>query len=165
MNDYKNYFDNPKLKPKFDETYFQNVMRDFIKKVQKLHLKIDEYFSHLIQYNVNANDVVISRPNFIKYMQREKLNYSAEELDRIFDYIDTKKDNVIDREEFDAKLNYVNEPLTILQDIIRRYKLDIEDLAHRMNININKNEKYDFETFKNKLKKLDYTFLFKTFLR
>ena len=158
MNDYKNYFDNPKLKPKFDETYFQNVMRDFIKKVQKLHLKIDEYFSHLIQYNVNANDVVISRPNFIKYMQREKLNYSAEELDRIFDYIDTKKDNVIDREEFDAKLNYVNEPLTILQDIIRRYKLDIEDLAHRMNININKNEKYDFETFKNKLKKLDYTF-------
>ena len=157
MNDYKNYFDNPKLKPAFDETYFQNAMRNINHNIERLHLKIDEYFSHLIQYNLSTKDNVITRPNFIKYMQRERLNYSAEELDKIFDYIDSKKDNIIDREEFCSKLNFVNQPLTILQDIIKRYKLDIEDLAHRMNISMTKNEKLDFNAFRNKIKKLDYT--------
>ncbi len=158
MNDYIKYFDNPQLKPQYDETFFKNAMREINNIISKSFLKIDEYFSHLIQYNVSTQDVVISRMNFIKYMQREGLKYSAEELDKIFDYIDIKKDNVIDRNEFISRLNFVNQPLIIIQDVIRKYKLDIEDIAHRLKINILKNEKYDFNTFKTKMKLLDYTF-------
>ena len=83
MNDYIKDFDNPQLKPQYGETFFKNRMREINNYISKSILTIDEYFSHLIQYNVSTQDVLISRRNFIKYMQREGLKYSTEELDNI----------------------------------------------------------------------------------
>ena len=36
--------------------------------------------------------------------------------------------------------------------------MDIEDLAHHMNIPINELMEYDFDTFKEMIKKLNYTY-------
>ena len=91
-------------------------------------------------------------------MQKEKLGFSAEQLDNLFKWIDTKKDNVIDREEFINKFNHALKPLTQIQGIIHDNKLDIEDLAHHMNVPISELVEYNFETFKEKIKALNYTY-------
>ena len=65
-----------------------------------------------------------------------------------FLWIDTQKDNLLDIDEFVSKYNFTINPLSVFQDIIYCNKLDIEDLAHRMNININEFHKYNYEVIK-----------------
>ena len=48
--------------------------------------------------------------------------------------------------------------MTDLQNIIHDNKLDIEDLANHMGFFISEIVEYDFETFKEKLKTLNYTY-------
>ena len=160
MNDYINYFDNPETRITFDEIYFLNMMKKIIKTISDHQFKVEEYFDHLLLNNVSTLDKVITTLNWIKYLQKEKLGFSAEELDKFFYWIDTKKDGVIDKEEFVNKFNHTLKPLTLIQDIIHTNKLDIEDLAHHMKININTAdlENYDFEAFKKKVKHLNYTY-------
>jgi len=86
------------------------------------------------------------------------MKFSAEELDNLFKWVDTKNDGVVDREEFLSKFEYTLKPLTNIKEVIRENKLDIEDLAHRMKISPDELEEYDYETFRKKLKLLDYTF-------
>ena len=160
MNDYINYFDNPETKITFDETYYLNMMKKIIKKISDNQYKVDEYFEHLLLNNVSTLDKVITRLNWIKYLQKEKLGFSAEELDNLFNWIDTKEDGVIDREEFKNKFNHTLKPLTDIQDIIYTNKLDIEDLAHHMRINMStaELENFNYEAFRKKIKLLNYTY-------
>ena len=160
MNDYINYFDNPETRITFDETYYLNMMKKIIKTISDNQYKVDEYFEHLLLNNISSLDKVITRLNWIKYMQKEKLGFSAEELDKLFYWIDTKKDGVIDKEEFVNKYNHTLKPVTVIQDLIHTNKLDIEDLAHHMKINIStaELENYNFEDFKKKVKLLNYTY-------
>ncbi len=157
MNDYINYFENPNDKIIFDETYFLKMMKLIINLVNNMHFKVEEYFDHLISNNISTEEKVLTRLNWIKYIQNDQLPFSAEELDNLFNWIDTKKDNVIDIDEFVKCYNYCLKPLTLLKGLINTNKLDIEDLAHRMKININELENYDIYTFVEKIKKLDYT--------
>ena len=155
MEDYKIYIENAKTE--YDSNFESTAMKAISALVEKKHLKTDEYFDHLLTYNVSTKNKVLSRPDFISIMQKEHYNYSAEDIDYIFSYIDYKKDNVIDREEFVSKVSYESLPLTVIQDVIKKNNLDIEDLAHRMNINKAINEKLTFDEFKSKIKMLDYT--------
>ena len=86
------------------------------------------------------------------------MKYSAEEVDHIFNVIDSKGDGVIDREEFVKAVTKVYRPLSQIQDIIKRNRLDIEDICFRIEIDMNRNEVLDYIAFKGKMKKLDYTF-------
>ena len=158
MDDYIQYFDNPEVKIEYDENYFLNMMKKIFDLMNKKQFNADEFFDHLLLNNVSTLDKVITPLNWIKYIQKEKLDFSAEELDNLFKWIDTKKDNVIDREEFINKFRHTFKPLTQVQCIIYDDKLDIEDLAHHMDISMSELEKYDFETFKEKMKKLNYTY-------
>ena len=157
VNDYINYFDNPNDKITFDEPYLLKMMKIIIGLINNLSLKVEEYFDHLISNNTSTEEKTLTKLNWIKYIQNDHLPFSAEELDHLFNWIDTKKDNILDLEEFVNCYNYCLKPLTILKDIIHNNKLDIEDLAHRMKINMNELEKYDYYTFAQKIKKLDYT--------
>ena len=158
MDDYIKYFENPETKIKFDEPYFLGMMQKIINLISRKHFKAGEFFDYLVLNNVSTLDKLITRLNWIKYLQKENLGFSAEELDNLFRWIDTKKDNVIDREEFINKYNHTLKPLTQIQCIINDDKLDIEDLAHHMNVPISELVDYDFETFKEKIKKLNYTY-------
>ena len=66
-NDYIKYFENPETK----------------------------FFDNLVLNNYSTYDKVITRLNWIKYLQKENLGFSAEQLDNLFKWIDTKKDGVI----------------------------------------------------------------------
>ena len=158
MDDYIKYFENPETKIVYDEPYYLSMMQKVINLISKKHFQAGEFFDYLVLNNVSSLDKLITRMNWIRYMQKEKLGFSAEELDNLFRWIDTKKDNVIDREEFINKYNHALKPLTQMQGIIHDNKLDIEDLAHHMNIPISELVDYDFATFKEKIRKLNYTY-------
>ena len=158
MDDYIRYFENPETKIKFDEPYYLSMMQKIIDKISRKQFNVGEFFDYLVLNNVSSLDKLITRLNWIKYMQKENLGFSAEELDNLFRWIDTKKDGVIDREEFINKYNHTLKPLTQVQCIINDNKLDIEDLAHHMNVPISELVEYDFETFRQKIKTLNYTY-------
>ena len=155
IDDYFLYFENDKKI--LNEEYYIQLMKVIITEVNNKHLTSDEYFNHLLSYNISTKDKYITRINWIKYLKKERINFSAKDSDNLFLWIDTKKDNLIDIDEFVSKCNYTTKPLTVFQDIIYCNKLDIEDLAHRMNINTKELENYDYETFKAKIKKVEYT--------
>ena len=167
IDDYFLFFENDKKV--LNEQYYINLMKEIINIINNKHLTPDEYFNHLLSYNISTKDKYITRINWIKYLQKESINFSAKDLNNLFLWIDSKKDNLLDIEEFVSKYNFTIKPLTVLQDIISCNKLDIEDLAHKMNISVNELENYDYETFKAKIKKVDYTlseeFIFKKMIK
>ena len=165
IDDYKEYFvSKNNNKNKYDEHYFINMMKKIILKISEKFMNPSEYFDRLLSYNVSTQDKVISRINWIKYLQLEKFDFNAEELDHLFNWIDTKKDNVIDIDEFTNKYQHTIKPLSIMKNIIYNNKLDIEDLAHRMQINVEEIKKFDYASFLDHVKRLDYT-LPETFIR
>ena len=160
MNDFIKYFDDPDSKIIYDEPYYQKMMKKIIKKMQERKFKAEEYFDHLLTNNESTKDKVITRLNWIKYLQKEKIEFTAEETDKLFDWIDIKKDRVIGKEEFLFRYQHTLKPLTQIQEIILNNKLDIEDLAHHMNLKQSNSdqENMDYKTFRNKIKSLNYTY-------
>ena len=160
LNDYNLHFaTNPN---KVDTAFEKHAMLTIAKEAEKRRLTLEQYFDALLKYNINTNNKVISRCDFISIMHKEKFKFSAEDLDYIFTYIDTKKDNVIDKEEFMNKVGHELLPLSKVQAIIKSRNIDIEDIAHRMDINIAttayaQGEKYNYATFKHKIRKFDNT--------
>ena len=126
--------------------------------ISERNLKPEEYFDFLISKNKSTKDKVLTRLNWINYLQSENMKFTAEELDKFFNWVDTKHDGVIDRAEFLGRFEYRNKPLTSIKNIVLENKLDIEDLAHRMNLGINDLFQLDFDNFKKKIKMLDYTY-------
>ena len=158
IDDYNEYFVSKKTNLNtYDEQYLLNMMKKIILKMNDKFMNPSEYFDHLLSNNINTQLRVLSRLNWIKYMLLEKYVFHAEDLDHLFNWIDTKKDNVIDIDEFTNKCQYALKPLNIMRNIIHNNKLDIEDLAHRMKIDVSEIKKFDYETFLNHVKRLDYT--------
>ena len=157
-DDYKEFFVTKNVNPdKYNEQYFINMMKIIILKISENFLNPSEYFDRLLSYNINTKLKVISRLNWIKYMQLEKFEFHAEDLDQLFNWIDIKKDNVIDLDEFTERYQYTIKPLSIMKNIIHNNKLDIEDLAHRMKIDTEEIKNYDYSTFLEHVKRIDHT--------
>ena len=160
MDDFIKYFDDPDSKIIYDEPYYQKMMKKIIQRIYDRKFKAEEYFDHLVINNESTKDKVITRLNWIKYLQKENIDFTAKEIDKLFDWIDIKKDGVIDKEEFLFRYEHAIKPLSQIQDIILTNRLDIEDLAHHMNINKSNAEKenMDFKIFRKKIKTLNYTY-------
>ena len=156
--DYLNYFENPENKITFNEPHFLEMMQKLQNIISQRNLKPEEYFNLLLSKNKNTNDKVLTKINWINYLQSENMKSTAEELDKFFSWIDTKNDGVIDRDEFLGRFEYRNKPLTTIKKIVLENKLDIEDLAQRMGISVEELSKLDFEEFQKKIKMLDYTY-------
>ena len=158
IDDYNTYFIEDQRA--MDDLFDDNAIREIIKRIEGRQMKIDEYFSHLLSYNNITTVNNISRYEFHKICLIEKYPYSAEEIDHIFDMIDLKHDNYIDRGEFNTVITKVMRPLYQIQDTIRRNRLDIEDVAFRLELTKNRNQVLNFTQFEEKMKKLDYTFTY-----
>ena len=157
INDYNLYFSPKQLT--FDSAFESNAMVSIGKEIEKRQLKLEQFFDCLCKYNINTTNKLISRSDFIAIMQKEKFNFTAAELDYIFTYMDIKKDNMLDKDEFITKVGHEQLPLSKMQCIIKQHKLDIEDLAHRMEIDVNNAtyEKYTYDTFACKIRKIENT--------
>ena len=155
-DDYKKYFvDDQRL---MDDKFDENAIKEILNKIESNKMKIDEYYSHLLSYNNIQTVNNISRYDFHKICLIEKYPYSASEIDHIFDMIDLKKDNYIDRKEFNTVISKISYPLYQVQNTIRQNRLDIDDIAFRLDMDKNINKKLNFTQFEEKMKKIDYTF-------
>jgi phosphotransferase system IIB component len=149
-----------------DDDFEVKVTRAVNEKISKSGLKANEYFDLLLSYKHNRSENRLNRFEFHKAMNFEKYGYTAEELDFIFYFFDKKRDEMLDREEFNTTLKKVHKALFQVQDVIKTNSLEIEDLMHRMHIDSGKNERLDFYKFKAskfiltflELKLLDSTF-------
>ena len=162
LDDYFKYFENDKKE--LNEYYYIEKMKIIIKEINNKHLTSIEYFNHLLSYNLSTKDKFITRINWIKYLQKENINLSAKDCDNLFKWIDTKKDELIDMDEFVSKCNFTTKSLTVFKDIIYNNKLDIEDLAHKMDMKANEMKQLNYEEFRDKIKQIDKT-LSDTFIR
>lgn len=156
IEDYNKYFIEDQRA--MDDLFDENAIREILKRIENRQMKIDEYFSHLLSYNNVSTVNNISRYEFHRICLIEKYPYSAVEVDHIFDMIDLKHDNVIDRGEFNTVIHKVLHPLYQIQNTIRRNRLDIDDIAFRLELDKNYNQILNFTQFEEKMKKLDYTF-------
>jgi Ca2+-binding EF-hand superfamily protein len=157
VDDYEQHFIAERTN-EFDEEFSIKVTRAVNDKISKSGLKPNEYFDLLLSYKHNRSENRLNRVEFHKAMTIEKFGYTAEELDYIFDMFDKKKDEQLDRDEFNTTLKKVHQALFQVQDVIKKNALEIEDLMHRMHIDAAKNERLDFYKFKAKIKLLDSTF-------
>lgn len=157
LDDYIKYFEENK-KNNLDEHFEIKAIKQINDRIHRNSLKHDEYFNHLLSYKKNMSDNTLNRIDFHKALTAENFPFSAEEIDYLFKSFDKKKDNLIDREEFNTTLFKVYKALYRIQDIIKKNNLEIEDLLYRMGIEANKKEKFDFFKFKAKMKLLDSTY-------
>ena len=126
--------------------------------IKKKKINASKYFDHLLSYNYLRKFNHLPKKDFILALQQEPFNYNEAQALYIFERMDLNKDGIIDRDEFKKCVVQDHNSLNQMQDIVKRLKLDIEDLAYRLDINPEKNEKLTFYPIKNKLRKFDFTF-------
>ena len=108
-------------------------------KIYEYQYKIDlisEYFDVLLSYNIFRLDNVISPEEFEKVLCLEKFNFTKNEINLLFSFVDNKKDGLIDRIEFIEAIKNVPYPLSIIQNYILENNLSIIDLAYKMEIDL-----------------------------
>ena len=88
-NDYYNYFENPDMVINFNEPHFLNMMQKLQNIISQRNLKPEEYYDFLISKNKSSKDIVLTRLNWINYLQAENMKCTAEELDKFFNWVDT----------------------------------------------------------------------------
>ena len=97
---------------------------------------ISEYFDHLLSYNICRRENIIYPDEFERLLQLERFPFTIPEINKIFKFIDTKKDDIIDRIEFINSIKNVPHPISTLINYMRNNKLTIIDLAYKMDIDI-----------------------------
>ena len=119
-----------------------------LEKIRQRNITPDEYFDILLSYKTQKHGNFLYKSEFMKALQIENYNFTLQELSTLFHYFDIKKDDTIDKDEWNTKLKTPSDPLLRIQEIIKKNNLDIEDILNRMQIDPNKNESLDYTTFK-----------------
>ena len=108
-------------------------------RIFKNSLSIDNislYFDHLLAYNICRKENIIYPDELERLLQLEKYPFTIPEINKIFNYIDTKKDGFIDRIEFINSIRNVPHPISTLINYMKSNKLSIIDLAYKMDLDI-----------------------------
>jgi len=149
LEEFRKYFVESKLNELNDDFVYKAIAL-INSKIKKLYMKDNEYYDHLLLKKPNRSDNTLTKPDLQKFFNSE-FNFNSEEIDFLFRRMDFKKDGVIDREEFLKFANLVNDALFKIKDVIKKEKLDIEELMYKMNIdrkNKKESKRFDLITFK-----------------
>ena len=139
------------------------IMKDRIFERGKEIDEINRYFDHLLSYNICRRANIIYPDELERLLQLEEYDFTPEEINLIFNYIDSKKDGIIDRTEFINTFKIIPQPVSTIYDYIWKNNLSLIDLAYKMGIdlyNINDYEKIsknliDRLNFRVKIKRLN----------
>ena len=101
-----------------------------------MELTTDKYFDHLLSYNICRKANVIYKDELERLFQLEKYNFAINEIRQIFNFMDFKKDNYIDRQEWNKTLNSVPYPLTTYHNFIKSKKMTIEDACYKLGFDL-----------------------------
>ena len=138
-----------------NEKFFNETVKKIKEHIKQKKMTVNKYYDHLLSYNFVRTFNHLPRKDFILALQQEPFNFNEIQSNYIFDKMDLNKDNIVDRNEFKKIITQEYNVLIKMQDIIKKMKLDIETVAYRLDIDLNKNEKLSFYPFKNKMRKFD----------
>ena len=156
-----------------DENYENNFIINAIKIIKSRIFKnseqldeINKYFEHLLSYNICRKDNVLYPDELERLFQLEEYDFNPNEINLIFNYIDSKRDGYIDRQEFISAFKEIPYPIMIIQDFIKKNNYSVGDIAYKVGIdlfNINNYEEIansliDRNDFRVKLKSLNEEF-------
>ena len=155
-----NYKSNPETDIK--------VIKQIRDRIYTYSIELDEisrYFDHLLSYNICRKENVFFPDEFERLMQLEKYDFTMSEIYSAFNYLDTKKDGVLDRLEFIQILKNVPHPISTILNYIKNNRLTIDDIAYKMGYDIYNvpledtlNIKMDRLSFQTKMKMLNPKF-------
>ena len=140
-----------------------NAVKIILSKIYSMNMDLEKYFDHLLSYNMFRDKNIISKDEFQRIFQLEKYDFTIQEINSIFKFLDYKNDNILDRQEFVKTLKNIPFPITIYHNFIKNTKLSIEEACYKMNIDLysgklNMNDKLDRQKFNLKVKNLSDTF-------
>ena len=98
--------------------------------------EISRYFDHLLSYNICRKENVIFPDEFERLLILEKYDFPTAAMYSAFNYLDTKKDGIMDRLEFIQILKNAPHPISTILNYIRNNKLTIDDIAYKMGFDI-----------------------------
>ena len=121
-----------------DDQYNFNIkaINIILNKIHSMELTTDKYFEHLLAYNICRKANVIYLDELERLFQLENYDFTINEIRQIFNFMDYKKDNIIDRQEFNKTLNSVPYPLTTYHNFIKSKKITIEDACYKLGIDL-----------------------------
>ena len=162
-NDFISYYNNPiyadkNVNTNLTERFFQQSCERILNYIQTLHMNTNQYFNRLLSYNYLRAENTMGMQDFILAILQEPYNpqFSEKQLEFIFNKMDTNKDGRLDRKEFKYAVTKENNALLKMQDIVKKLRLTEEDLAYRLELEKNVEDKYlNFYQFKAKMKKMD----------
>ena len=149
-----------------DEFNFSiDSVKIILNKIYANQMDPDQYFDHLLTYNMVREKNIIHKDEFERVFQLEKFDFSVPELNSLFKFFDFKNDGIIDRQEFVRTLKNIPYPITTFHNFIKNTKLSIEEACYKMGIDLFsgrvENElknKVNRQSFNLKVKNLSNTF-------
>ena len=117
--------------------------------------EINRYFDHLLSYNICRRDNIIYPDELERLLQLEQYDFTPEEINMIFNYMDTKRDGFIDRIEFINAFRVIPHPVATIYDYIKKNNLSIGDIAYKMGIDLYNINEYE-DISKNLIDRLNF---------
>ena len=152
----KNQLDN------HDDNYENNFIIKAIKIIKNRIFQkseaideINKYFEHLLSYNICRKENIIFPDEFQRLLQLEEYDFTPEEIYLIFNYLDSKKDGYIDRQEFISAFKEIPYPVTMLQEFIKKNNFSVGDIAYKVGIDLFNINNYE-EISKNLIDRMDF---------
>lgn len=132
------------------------VAKEYMHIPKKINKNPYQYFDFLLSYNYLRRENTMGLQDFVLAILQEPYDpqFTEEQLVFIFNKMDTNKDGRLDRKEFRYAITKENNALIKMQDIVKNLRLNIDDLAYRLEIGKDpENQNWNFYQFKTKLKK------------
>jgi len=162
-NEFISYYSNPvyvdkNVNTNLTQRFFEQSCERILKHTQDLRMTPYQYFNRLLSYNYLRSENTMGIQDFVLAVLQEPYEpqFSEEQLEFIFHKMDTNKDGRLDRKEFRYAITKENNALFKMQDIVKNLRLTVDDLAYRLEIDKNsENKNITFYQFKTKMKKMD----------
>ena len=158
-NYFNNILNNKNNDPNnFGDKFYTDSCERILKKIKSLGINTNEYFNKLLKYNYLRYRNALKKIDFILAFQQEEYEppFTEQQLSFIFDKMKTNNSGILERNEFKNAINKEYNALFKMQDIVKKSKLSLEDLAFRFEISYNDaNKRMNFWEFKTKMKKMN----------
>ena len=141
-----NNFRNKNKVKKINDDFVINaiqIIRDRILERGKEFDEINRYFDHLLSYNICRKANIIYPDEFERLFQLEEYDFTPEEINLIFNYMDSKRDGFIDRIEFINTFRIIPHPVSTIYDYIKDNNYSIGDIAYKMGIDLYNINEYE----------------------
>ena len=153
-NNINNYIDEISR----DNNFIINAIRIIKERIFSKNKEIDEinkYFEHLLSYNICRKENIIYPEELERLFQLEEYDFTIDEIYLIFNYLDSKKDGYIDRQEFINAFKEIPYPITTIQDFIKKNNFSVGDIAYKVGIDLFNINNYE-EISNNLIDRMDF---------